>query len=41
VNNALNEASMRGEITGVNGPPGTGKTTLLRDMFAALPRSWP
>lgn len=36
VNNAVNNASARGEITGVNGPPGTGKTTLLRDMFAAL-----
>jgi hypothetical protein len=36
VNNAIAEATDRGEVTGVNGPPGTGKTTLLRDMFAAL-----
>ncbi len=34
VNTAM--SSSEGEIVAVNGPPGTGKTTLLRDILAAV-----
>jgi superfamily I DNA and/or RNA helicase len=38
VNNIFNDLSdhPKGDILSVNGPPGTGKTTLLRDIVAAI-----
>ena len=36
VNSLLQNLSNDTGITGINGPPGTGKTTLLRDLIAAV-----
>jgi len=36
VNTVLSQLSHGEGIVGINGPPGTGKTTLLRDLIAAI-----
>ena len=36
VNSMMKSLSARGGVFPVNGPPGTGKTTLLRDVIAAI-----
>lgn len=36
INLALTKTKQNGKLFSVNGPPGTGKTTMLRDIIAAL-----